>query len=195
MAFKFTFRVDREGMTVPYAPIADDTRRNRGFVDLRGRPDLAGEIAEGRDSVALRNLLVRIAQPGSRIFSIGCDLGAHQEPTQVPLRRREVAGGYVQFASVHYDRTATDSYAAFANAIVAHLKKCAGDDNWKLDFIGKYINFKFEGEPTGLCPSLWIWFFAAARDPFAALQSRERLIAAIDVAIALPTALESFESR
>jgi hypothetical protein len=76
-------------MTVPYAPITDDIRHNRGFVDLRGRSDLAREIAEGRDSVALRNLLVRIAQPGSRIFTIGCDLEAHQEPTHAPLRRRD----------------------------------------------------------------------------------------------------------
>jgi hypothetical protein len=77
---------------------------------------------------------------------------------------------------------------------VAYLKKCAGGDNWKIEFIGKYVNFQFEGEPKGLCPSLWIWFFAAARDPFAALQSRERLIGTIDAAIASPEALESFVS-
>jgi hypothetical protein len=33
---------------------------------------------------------------------------------------------------------------------------------------------------------LWIWFFAASGDPFAALQSRERLIQSIDIAAALP---------
>jgi hypothetical protein len=32
-------------------------------------------------------------------------------------------------------------------------------------------------------------------DPFAALQSRERLIEAIDAAIALPATLEAFTSR
>jgi hypothetical protein len=112
----------------------------------------------------------------------------------VPLRRREVAGGYIQFASVHYDRAVTNSYAAFANAIVAHLKECAGNDNWKIEFIVKHVDFQFAVEPKGLCPSLWIWFFAAARDPFAALQSRERLIEASDAATALPTTLESFSS-
>lgn len=194
MAFKFTFRVDREGTTVPYPAVTDEIRRNRGFVDLRGRPDLAKEIAEGRDSVALRNLLVRVANVDSKIFTIGCDLGTHRETTHVPLRRREVAGGYIQFASVYYDGAATESYAAFANAIVAHVKKCAGEDNWKIEFVGKYVHFQFEGKPKRLCPTLWVWFFAAARDQFAAMESRERLIEAIDAAIALPAALESFSS-
>jgi hypothetical protein len=155
-------------MTVPYAPITDEIRRNRGFIDVRGRRDLAREIAEGDDSAALRNLLVRVADPQSKIFTIGCDLGSHEEPTHVPARRRQVAGGYIQFASIHYDRAKTESYAAFANAIVASLQESAGDDHWKIEFIGKYVNFKFEGEATGLYPSLWMGFFAAARDSFEA---------------------------
>jgi len=194
MASKFTFRVDREGTTVPYPAVSNEIQHNRGFVDLRGRPDLAKEIAEARDSVALRNLLVRIANADSKIFTLGCDLGTHQEPTHVPQRCREVAGGYIQFASAHYDGAATESYAAFANAIVAHVKQCAGEDNWKIEFIGKYVNFQFEGKPKALCPTLWVWFFAAARDQFAAMESRERLIEAINAAIALPAALESFSS-
>src|SRR5712671_3738486 len=105
MAFKFTFRIDPEAMTVPYAPIADDIRHNRGFVDLRGLPGEAKEIAEGSDSSALSNLLVGLAAVGSPIFTLGCDLGAHREPTHIPLRRREVAGGYIQIASVHYHGT------------------------------------------------------------------------------------------
>jgi hypothetical protein len=104
MTFKFSFNADTAGMTVPYAPRTDEIRRNRGFVDLRGQPDKANEVAEGAESPALRNLLVRVAKAGSPIFTIGCDLGAHQESTSVPARRREVAGGYIQFASVDYDR-------------------------------------------------------------------------------------------
>jgi hypothetical protein len=91
-------------MTVPYAAIADDIRNNSGFEDLRGRPDKASAIAEGNASPALRRLLVRIANVGSTIFTLGCELGSHQEPTHVPMRRREVAGGYVQFAIIHYNR-------------------------------------------------------------------------------------------
>jgi hypothetical protein len=104
MTFKFTFRVDPVGMTVPYAAIADDIRNNSGFEDLRGRPDKASAIADGNASPALRRLHVRIANVGSTIFTLGCELGSHQEPTHVPMRRREEAGGYVQFASIQYNR-------------------------------------------------------------------------------------------
>jgi hypothetical protein len=93
MTFRFTFRVDPEGMTVPYAPITDDIRRNLGFVDLRGHPDRAKEIAEGKESPALRNLLVRVASVGSGIFTLGCDLGTHQEPTNVPMRPAKLQAG------------------------------------------------------------------------------------------------------
>jgi hypothetical protein len=192
MTFRFSFHVDPEGMTVPYAPITDDIRRNRGFVDLRGRPDRAREIAEGNDSPALRNLLVRAATAGSAIFTLGCDLGAHQEPTNIPVRRREVAGGYVQFASVNYDRAEPESYSSFANAVGKNVKARVGEDNWTIKCIGKWVSFEFDGEPKGTRPSLWILFFAAERNPFAALQSRERLIEAIDAATALPATLEVF---
>jgi hypothetical protein len=48
MTFGFSFRVDPTANTIPYAPITDDIRRNRGFVDLRGHPDKAiGEIIGG----------------------------------------------------------------------------------------------------------------------------------------------------
>jgi len=194
MTFKFSFHVDPEGMTVPYPARTDEIRRNRGFVDLRGRPDEANEIAEGVDSLALRNLLVRIAKAGSPIFTIGCDLGSHKEPTNVPARRREVAGGYIQFASIHYDQAAPESYSALANAIGKNVKARAGHDNWKLDCIGKWIDFKFEGEPQGIRPSLWVWFYAAASRAFDAIESRERLIEAIDAATTLPATLDSFRS-
>jgi hypothetical protein len=192
MPFRFSFRVDSEAITVPYAPITDDIRHNCGFVDLRGRPDKATEIAEGNDSRALRHLLVRVANVGSVIFTLGCDLSVHQEPTHVPLRRREVAGGYIQFASVHYDHATPESYAAFANSIAANVKARVENDYWEINFVGQMVNFQFEGEPKGVHPSLMIWFFAAARDPLAALQSRERLIQAIDAATALSGTLESF---
>jgi hypothetical protein len=194
MSFKFSFHVDPQGMTVPYLPRTDEVQRNRGFVDLRGRPDKANEIAEGADSPALRNLLVRIAKVGSPIFTIGCDLGAHQESTNVPARRREVAGGYIQFASIHYSRAEPESYSAFANAIGKNVQVRTGQDHWKLNCIGKWIDFKFDGQPQGIRPSLWIWFCAAASEHFDALQSRERLIEAIDAATALPATLESFPS-
>ncbi|MBI3758977.1 MAG: hypothetical protein HY269_04390 [Deltaproteobacteria bacterium] len=192
MPFRFTFRIDDEAMTVPYAPITDDIRRNRGFTDLRGQPSRAKEIAEGNSSSALSDLLVRVAEVGSPIFTLGCDLGSHTEPTHVPKRRREVAGGYVQIASIQYHRTKTEAYAAFANSMVDALRARCGKDNWKIDIVGKGVNFQFDREPKGVQPSLWIWFFAAASDPFAAIESRERLIAALCEIFVLPSALEPF---
>jgi hypothetical protein len=194
MTFNFSFRVDPEGMTVPYPPRNDEIRRNRGFVDLRGRPDKANEIVEGTYSPALRNLLVRIAKAGSPVFTIGCDLGEHQEPTSIPARRREVAGGYIQIASIRYHRAEPESYSSFANAIRMNVNTQVGRDHWKIQCIGKWVDFKFDGEPQGLRPSLWIGFFAAASDQFGALQSRERLIEAVDLATALPDTLASFAS-
>jgi hypothetical protein len=70
MPFRFTFRVDTEATTVPYGPIADDVRLNRGFTDLRGRPDQAKEIAEGKASPASHNLLTRVADIDSPIFTL-----------------------------------------------------------------------------------------------------------------------------
>jgi hypothetical protein len=194
MPFQFSFRVDSEAITVPYAPITDGIRRNRGFVDLRGHPEKAKDIAEGNESPALRRLLIRIAYVGSTIFTLGCDLGSHQELIHVPSRRREVAGGYIQLASVRYDHAKRESYAAFGNAIVANVKPCSRRDHWELNFVGQMVNFQLDPRRKGIHPSLMIWFFAAARDQVAALQSRERLIEAIDEATALPGTLKSFAS-
>jgi hypothetical protein len=190
--FKYTFRVEDEGTTVPYPAVKDDVRHNRGFIDLRGRPDHANEIAEGATSAALRNLLIKVASPASPIFTLGCDLGSHVEPTNVPIRRRAVAGGYVQVAGIYYHLTPTEAYAALANALVAEVQSRSGEDNWTMDFVGKGVNFQFEGEPAGIRPSLWIWFFAAARDEFSAMQSRERLISAICGTLVMPKAVEVF---
>jgi hypothetical protein len=92
-----TLKINRrggEGITVPYAPIFDAIRKNRGFKDTRGRPDLAEEIAEGIESRALGKCLVRIAKE-NLYFSLGCDLGSHREPEQ-PAPLRQAAGGYIQ---------------------------------------------------------------------------------------------------
>jgi hypothetical protein len=56
------FEIEKEGMTVPYPRLFNDIGRNHGFVDLRGRPDLAIEIPEGSQSPALKAASVRIRQ-------------------------------------------------------------------------------------------------------------------------------------
>jgi hypothetical protein len=192
MPLKFSFKVDTEGMTVPYPPLTDEIRCNRGFLDLRGKPHGVSEITEAHESPALRNLLARLAQKESLIFTLGCDLGAHQERTNVAAYRREIAGGYLQFAGIRYDSIEPQSYAAFANAIGKEVESRADSDHWKLNCVGRWVDFKFPGEPQGLQPSLWVWFFAASRTPLDAIESRERLIEAINAGAALPATLDLF---
>ena len=74
------FEIEKEGMTVPYPQLFNDIGRNHGFVDLRGRPDLAIEIPEGSQSPALKAILVELSGPDSPLFTLGCDLGTHEEP-------------------------------------------------------------------------------------------------------------------
>jgi hypothetical protein len=191
--FRFTFSVDNEAaMTVPYAPIVDEIRTNRGFVDLRAEPDRARTIAEGSGSDALRALLVRVADPHAGVFTLGCDLGRHTESTSVPRHRREVAGGYVQIASIDYHRTPSATYAAFARALVDGLRTRCGRDSWNIEFIGKWVSFEFVGEQNGIYPTLWIWFFAAAADRAGAFESRERLITTLSDMFMDPSVLSTF---
>lgn len=179
MALNFSFEVDPEGITVPYPAITDEIRCNRGFIDLRKEPEKAREIAEAAGSPALRRLLVRIAKSAGPLFTIGCDLGAHQEPAEIVGRVSEIAGGYIQFASVNYDTARTEAYSSLAHSLCQIVESRVGRDRWELRCLGRWVDFKFEGEPQGLRPSLWIWFFATSTTPRNALRSRERLIEAI----------------
>jgi hypothetical protein len=67
--FQTDLEMDQEGMTFPYPPLFDDTRKNHDFVDVRGRPDFASIIAEGAGSSAMKALLIALAQPGSKLWS------------------------------------------------------------------------------------------------------------------------------
>lgn len=196
MAFRYTFRVDsEEAMTVPYGPLYDDVRANRGFVDLRGRPDRALEIVEGIGSDALRDLLTRLARPGSSLFTLGCDLGEGTGRTSVPRHRREFAGGYIQVVSMAYDRTPPDAYAAFARTLVSQLEAGSADDRWEADIVGKWVYFNFTGEPIGQFPSLWIYFHAFAGSQTAAIESRERLVGVIGNAFVDSVALQPLKEE
>jgi hypothetical protein len=167
----------KEGITVPYGPIFDDIRRNYGFTDLRGRPDLAEDIFEGLSSSALRKLLVRMARDRS-YFSLGCDLGRHSEDEQ-PQTRRRVSGGYIQVASMNYAEASTDQYDAFSEAFGEELRLHVGKQRWKVELQGRYVQFKIPGELPVKAPSIWIWFFAASTTHEKSELSREELLAAI----------------
>jgi hypothetical protein len=173
-----------EGVTVPYAPIFDGVRKNRGFRDARGRPDLAAEIAEGIESRALGECLVRIAKE-NLYFSLGCDLGNHHEPEQ-PAPLRQIAGGYIQVTSINYASVTTDQLDTFSLAFGSKLKRLSGSHHWSIDLVGTWVNFVLPGEPAVSAPSMWIWFFAAARTPSKADASRESLIGAISETLHAP---------
>ena len=62
--FESSIEMDEEGVTIPYAPLFDNVRLNHGFVDTRGRPDLAASIVECAQSSAMRALLCAAGATG-----------------------------------------------------------------------------------------------------------------------------------
>ncbi|MBR2688763.1 MAG: hypothetical protein IKE42_12980 [Aquamicrobium sp.] len=164
--------------SVPYPAIFNSTRSNRGFVDLRGQPQLAASIAEAEASKALRAFLVRIAATRTSLFSIGCDLGHHIDPG-APKGRRRVAGGYIQLTSSHYDLVRPQDWARLCNRVSDTLQQSVYTDEWD-------VHFKLEpiwidvGDVDQATGAVNVAFYANAKTHHDALRSRERLIAAID---------------
>jgi hypothetical protein len=182
-----------EGITVPYPPLFDGIRKNRGFVDTRGRPDLASEIAEGLESNALRNCLVKISDENS-YFPLGCDLGHNPDPNG-PVAQRYVAGGYLQLAAVKYADFTTDDFDKFGLALAGALEPLSKKQFWVLELVGTYVSFRLPGEPAIQAPSLWIWFYAKARDRRRALSAREGMISAISTALHTQSVVATLDSR
>jgi hypothetical protein len=166
-----------DGTTVPYGPLFDGIRKNRGFVDTRGRPDIAASITEGSESAALRKLLIRISEENV-YFSLGCDLGMHPEP-EAKANLRQVAGGYIQVVGMDYEVLSTDNYDEFGKRFEAGLRAKSQGCIWRIWLEGRYVNFKFPDQPSVKAPSMWIWFFAPSRTKEKAVASRESLIDAI----------------
>lgn len=169
--FETELEMDQEGMTVPYPPLFDEIRKNHGFVDVRGRPDLASEIAEGAGSYEMKAVLIALAQPESRLFTIGCDIGIKRVEDAMPY----MAGGYIQIMSAEYAKRKPQDYARFAQAIAEALKAKSESHEWEVQFILKPVRFKLDSF-TDMTGSLWIWFHAVAETEEKAVASREILI-------------------
>lgn len=163
-----------DGITIPYPSLVDGIRNNRGFVDTRGRPDIALGIAEGLQSKALQNCLVRIAKEKFYI-SIGCDLGHRSQPDGPPAQRYS-AGGYLQLAPINYADSTTDQIDAFGFAIADSLEPLSKKQFWELNLVGEYVNFQLPNERPIQAPSMQIWFHARARDMRRDASAREILI-------------------
>jgi hypothetical protein len=171
--------MDEKGMTVPYPSLFDDIRKNHGFMDVRGRPDLASQIAEGWQSPATRNLLIKLAQPDSELFSLGCDVGTkYLEEEKLPYS----AGGYIQIMNAAYADRSPEDYARFAEAVAKMLDKRSQGHEWRVHFHLTPVSLTLD-DFSGMTGSLWIWFHAFANDAKRALKSRETLIGALERAL------------
>lgn len=172
-----------KGNTVPYPPLFDDIRRNHGFVDTRGHPELVDRIPEAQESAALAALLVYLARPGANLISLGCDLG-QQIAARSRLSTRCVAGGYVQVAgSVRSTSEAEFAFLQSAAKRLEHaLVSAAGTDRWEAELCLAPVVLKFGDETE--CQSIWIWFHAKASTRTGALESRERLLQTLATAFA-----------
>ena len=182
MPVRFEFGWVEVGNTVPYPPSQERIRRglkrtNMGFVDLRGRPDSAAGVAEAARSPELAAWLVDLAQPGSALFSLGCDIGTHVE-RPAGKKPRHATGGYVQLLAADYARWAEAEYKAVAETWAARVESAAGDDEWDLAFLLQVVQFNLDGVNDEIL-SLSVDFNAWAANPAAAGRSRERLIKTI----------------
>ena len=164
----------QEGITVPYPPLFDSVRNNHGFIDLRGRSDLAAKVSEGSGSNALRDLLVKLSERGSPFFTVGCDLGSHEEP-ESDENTRCVAGGYIQLMHCCYANRSREDYYSFGDIMARALEEVSQDYSWVVRFVLTFVAFNLDNF-SSLTPSLWIWFYAAGHSPEAALASREVFI-------------------
>ena len=105
MGLTTDFLHNPEEMSVPYPPLFDDMRSNRGYVDLRGRPELAERIAECCDSDGLRLLLIALAQSASYFFTLGCDLGVQTIQHELFTEENERA---VDYRSIEAEKESRD---------------------------------------------------------------------------------------
>lgn len=169
-----------KGTTVPYPPLYDDVRRNHGFVDLRGKPELVAGILETEESSALLRLLVALSQPKSQVCSLGCDLGTHVE-SAARFGARQVAGGYVQIADSRFENFEFEVVKNSSVYIEKFLRSKVGSDRWEVKFDLRSVIFNF-GDPIE-APSVWLWFFAKSSSQAGAMDSRERLMNCIAEAI------------
>jgi hypothetical protein len=161
-------------MPVPYSRTFKDSRKNRGFRDLRGRPDEAARVIEARDSRELQLFLEQAAEVNSRLFTIGCDLGMHMESR---LRNSNIAGGYIQIALRDYTAAIADDYWREATVVLEAGRKLSRGHLWRATFLLGSCRFRLGTDPEAEAPSLLIYFWALSRTAEGALCSREAFIA------------------
>ncbi|MGK9233285.1 hypothetical protein KXS07_16645 [Inquilinus limosus] len=172
-----------KAITIPYPPIPrEGESSNHGFIDVRGRPDLAAAIPEASESEALRRILVELAQPSSLFATVGCALGAYEEPeSEADIRYR--CGGYVQLFFIDHSERWEFDYENIITDTRDFKSSKAGNYKWFIRYVIEDILLKVDNMEDTI-PSLQIWFHCADQSPEAALSSREVLIDTIREALA-----------
>ena len=188
--FEWDIEMAEEGMTVPYAPLFDNIRWNEGFLDTRGRPDLAASISECTQSSAMKELLVLLAHPRSKIFSVGCDVGNKLVTEEGATYH--TAGGYVQIMSESYARQSPDEYARFGEAVANLLAPKLCDHDWRLNLVLTPVQFNLD-QFNGMTGSLWIWFHADGDTKREVVTEREVYIACLGHCLLDDCSLACFE--
>ncbi len=146
-------------------------------MDLRGKPDLAASVAEAAGSHELSAWLIELATPGSRFFSLGCDLGKYRKRGEAE-GRPHATGGYVQLLVDNYREWESNDYKTVAEAVASRIETVAGEHHWDVSFLLQTVQFNLDGFNDELV-SLSVEFNAWAADPVVAEQSRERLVRTI----------------
>ena len=187
---RWNVETETEGVTIPYGPMFEGVRMNRGFVDTRGRPDLAERISECTQSSEMKNLLVRVAQPGSDIFSVGCDLGNKNIAEEgLPAY---TAGGYIHLMSKGYACQAPDDYVRYAEAVAELMEEGSNDHEWYLDLLLTLVQFNLD-EYNDIAASILIWFHAFGDTESEAGLEREECIARLCYCLLQEQSLRCFE--
>lgn len=176
---------------MPYPAFHSRVRSNYGFVDVRGRPELVGGITESLNSAKFEVFLKRLASTSAPIFSVGCDLGTHCD-LSLDKHLREIAGGYLQVVSSWYTNVRPEHWARLFNSVKHHVEQVVATDHWKVNFELAPVQVNLDGY-NNLTGSVKIDFFACAPSRKKALNSRERLIEAIDQGLSDDAITSSFE--
>lgn len=188
--FGWDIEMAQEGMTVPYPPLFDNIRSNEGFVDTRGRPELAASIPECSRSPAMKELLVLLAQPKAKIFSVGCDVGGKFVTDDGDPYH--TAGGYVQVMSESYPRQSPEEYSRFGEDVAYLLETHSCDHEWRLHLEIKPVQFNLD-EFNSMTGSLWIWFHAYGYTERDAVTEREECISCLGQCLLDEDSLARFE--
>jgi hypothetical protein len=183
MTVEFTYSVtadDDGALVVPYPADHGGGRTNHGFIDLRGRPAQARAIVEAQPSPAFRDLLVQLADPGSRYFSIGCELGGMELPAADGTVNFS-AGAYLQIAASDLHSNVAlhrGEQEKLADRLRDHLEPLSEGHSWQVECIVSVIMAEALGGPEQIWSPL-IYMHAQGSSPEAAVQSAEVLFASL----------------